>query len=127
MNHGIKQRKFGRYTAHRKALFKNLSKSLINHEQIVTTLAKAKDLRPIIEKLVTIGKKSTLHSRRRLISFFGGNTKEVKKMFDTISKRYRDRAGGYTRIIKAGFRKGDNAPVAIIEFVDRNVEAKGSV
>jgi large subunit ribosomal protein L17 len=106
------------------AMFANMAASLIKHEQIVTTLPKAKELRPIVEKLVTIGKKGDLAARRQAISELR-DIKMVKKLFDVISPRYKDRAGGYTRIMKAGFRHGDNAAVAVIEFVDRDVDAKG--
>jgi large subunit ribosomal protein L17 len=106
------------------AMFANMAASLIKHEQIVTTLPKAKELRPIVEKLVTIGKKGDLAARRQAISELR-DVKMVRKLFDVISPRYKDRAGGYTRIMKAGFRHGDNAAVAVIEFVDRDVDAKG--
>jgi large subunit ribosomal protein L17 len=105
-------------------MFANMAASLIKHEQIITTLPKAKELRPIVEKLVTIGKKGDLAARRQAISELR-DIKMVKKLFDVIAPRYKDREGGYTRVLKAGFRKGDNAPVAVIEFVDRDVEAKG--
>ena len=119
----MKGRKFNRNGAQRKALLMNLAKALINHEQITITLPKAKDLRPIVEKLVTLGKKGDLSSRRQAMSFMMGNTEEVKKLFGSIAERCRNRKGGYTRIVKAGFRLGDAAPVAIIEFVDRAVVA----
>jgi len=121
MNHGMKGRKFNRNGAQRKALLMSLAKALITHEQITTTLPKAKDLRPIVEKLVTLGKKGDLGSRRQAMSFMMGNTEEVKKLFGSLAERCRNRKGGYTRIIKAGFRLGDAAPRAIIEFVDRAV------
>lgn len=105
-------------------MFANMAASLIKHEQIVTTLPKAKELRPIVEKLVTIGKKGDLAARRQAISELR-DVKMVRKLFDVISPRYKDRNGGYTRIMKAGFRHGDNAAVAVIEFVDRDVDAKG--
>ncbi len=105
-------------------MFANMAASLIKHEQIVTTLPKAKELRPIVEKLVTVGKKGDLAARRQAISELR-DAKMVKKLFDVIAPRYKDRDGGYTRVLKAGFRKGDNAPVAVIEFVDRDVDAKG--
>lgn len=123
MNHGMKGRKFNRNGAHRKALLMSLAKALITHEQITTTLPKANDLRPIVEKLVTLGKKGDLGSRRQAMSFMMGNTEEVKKLFGSLAERCRNRKGGYTRIIKAGFRLGDAAPRAIIEFVDRAAEA----
>ena len=105
-------------------MFANMCASLIKHEQIVTTLPKAKELRPIVEKLVTLAKKGGLAARRQAISEMR-DISMVKKLFDVLGPRYKDRAGGYTRVLKAGFRKGDNAPAAVIEFVDRDVEAKG--
>ena len=102
----------------------NLAASLIKHEQIVTTLPKAKDLRPVVEKLVTLGKRGGLHARRQAIAQLR-DIAMVKKLFDVIGPRYKDRNGGYTRVLKAGFRYGDSAPVAVIEFVDRDIEAKG--
>lgn len=123
MRHGISGRKFNRPTAHRKSMFANLAKSLVQYEQIKTTLPKAKDLRPIVEKLVTLGKRNTLHARRQLIAKLGD--KEIAaKLLDVLAKRYETRQGGYIRIMKAGYRYGDNAPMAIIEFVDRDVSAK---
>lgn len=124
MRHGIKGRKFGRTSSHRRSLFANLAAALIKHEQITTTLPKAKDLRPIVEKLVTLGKRGDLHARRQAAAFLY-DEKVVKKLFDVIGNRYQSRNGGYLRIVKAGFRYGDAAPVAIIEFVDRDVSAKG--
>ena len=124
MRHGKAHRKLGRTTAHRTAMFANMSASLIKHEQIVTTLPKAKDLRPIVEKLVTLGKRGDLHARRQAIAEMR-DVAMVKKLFDVLGPRYKDRNGGYTRVLKAGFRYGDSAPVAVIEFVDRNVDAKG--
>ena len=124
MNHGIKQRKFSRDSGHRKAMFMNLAKALIRHEQIKTTLPKAKDLRPIIEKIISLGKRGDLHARRQAISFFRGNTEEVQKLFSVIAEKCKNRNGGYTRIIKASFRQGDNAPMAIIELVDREAVVK---
>lgn len=123
MRHGISGRKFSRPSAHRQAMFANLAKSLIQFEQIKTTVPKAKDLRPIVEKLVTLGKKNTLHARRQLISKLGSN-ETASKLLDVLAKRYADRAGGYLRIIKAGYRYGDNAPMAYIEFIDRDPAAK---
>jgi large subunit ribosomal protein L17 len=111
-------------SAHRKAMFANMAASLIKHEQIVTTLPKAKDLRPIVEKLVTLGKKGGLHARRQAIARIG-DVGQVAKLFDVLASRYADRPGGYTRVLKAGFRYGDSAPMAVIEFVDRDPEAKG--
>jgi large subunit ribosomal protein L17 len=125
MNHRVKGRKFGRNSGHRRSLFANLSKALIKHEQITTTLPKAKDLRPIVEKLITLARKGDLHARRQAIAFLGDSL-EVKRLFDVVAPRYKERNGGYTRIIKAGFRSGDAAPVAIIELVDRDVAAKGA-
>ena len=124
MRHGKTHRKFSRRSDHRKSMLANLAASLIKHEQIVTTLPKAKELRPIVEKLVTLGKKGGLSMRRQAISEMR-DIDQVKKLFDVLAPRYKDRQGGYTRIIKAGFRYGDNAPMAVIEFVDRDVDAKG--
>ena len=124
MRHGFRGRRFNRSSAHREAMFSNMSAALIKHEQIVTTLPKAKELRPIVEKLVTLGKKGGLAMRRQAISEMRDKD-QVRKLFDTLATRYKDRQGGYTRIIKAGFRYGDNAPMAVIEFVDRDVDAKG--
>lgn len=117
MKHGVKGRKFGRYSKHRKAMFANLAKSLIKHEQIITTLPKAKDLRPIIEKMVTCAKAGDLASRRNIISKIGDQP-EVSILFDKIAPRFKDRPGGYTRILKYGYRQGDCAPMAVIQFVD---------
>ncbi len=125
MRHGFAGRRFARSVSHRKALFANLSGSLIEHEQIVTTLQKAKDLRPIVEKLVTLGKRGDLHARRQAIAQIR-NEALVKRLFDTIAPRYASRNGGYLRIMKAGFRHGDNAAMAVIEFVDRDTSAKGA-
>ena len=125
MRHGFAGRRLGRSVSHRKAMFSNLATSLIEHEQIVTTLPKAKDLRPIVEKLVTLGKRGDLHARRLAISEIGSET-AVKRLFETIAPRYADRHGGYLRIMKAGFRQGDNAAMAVIEFVDRDESAKGA-
>lgn len=124
MNHGIKQRKLNRDSAHRKALLANLAVSLITHEQIVTTLPKAKELRPVVEKLITLAKKGGEANKRLAISRTRSE-KAVSKLFETIGTRYANRDGGYTRIMKYGFRKGDSAPMAIIEFVDRDADAKG--
>lgn len=124
MRHGFKGRQLNRTSEHRNAMFANLAVALIKHEQIVTTLPKAKDLRPIVEKLVTLGKNGSLHARRQAISQIKDET-QAKKLFDVLAKRYKDRQGGYLRIMKAGFRHGDNAAVAVIEFVDRDVTAKG--
>ena len=124
MRHGNTNRKLSRTASHRKAMFANMSAALIKHEQIVTTLPKAKELRPIVEKLVTLGKRGDLHARRQAIAQMKDET-QVKKLFDVLGPRYKDRNGGYIRILKAGFRFGDNAPQAVIEFVDRDVDAKG--
>ena len=125
MRHGSTGRRLNRSVSHRKAMFSNLAASLIEHEQIVTTLPQAKDLRPIVEKLVTLGKRGDLHARRQAISQIR-DVAMVKKLFDVLGPRYKERKGGYCRILKAGFRYGDNAPVAVIEFVDRDTEAKGA-
>ena len=124
MRHRKAGRKLNRTAEHRKALFANMAAALIKHEQITTTLHKAKDLRPIVEKLVTLGKKGGLHMRRQAISEMKDQD-QVRKLFDVLAKRYADRQGGYTRIIKAGFRYGDNAAMAVIEFVERDTAAKG--
>ncbi len=124
MRHGAAYRKLGRTVSHRQAMFANMAASLIKHEQITTTLPKAKELRPFVEKLVTLGKKGDLHARRQAISQVRDVT-QVGKLFDTIAPRYAERNGGYIRIMKAGFRHGDNAAMAVIEFVDRDVDAKG--
>ena len=124
MRHGFKGRQLNRTSEHRKAMFANMSASLIKHEQIVTTLPKAKDLRPIVERLVTLAKKGGLHARRQAVSQIGDQD-QVKKLFDVLAARFKDRKGGYTRIMKAGFRYGDAAPQAVIEFVDRDVNEKG--
>ena len=123
MRHKISGRKLNRTSAHRKAMFKNLAASLIKYEQITTTLPKAKDLRPIVEKMITIGKKGTLHARRQLISKLPLDAK-VDKLFNDFPNRYKDRAGGYIRIIKKGYRYGDSAAMALIELVDRDENAK---
>src|SRR6185437_8487841 len=124
MRHGKVHRKLNRTAEHRRAMFANMCAALIKHEQIVTTLPKAKELRPIVEKLVTLGKKGGLAMRRQAISEMR-DLDQTRKLFDVLAARYKDRQGGYTRIIKAGFRYGDNAPMAVIEFVDRDVDAKG--
>src|SRR6059058_5919786 len=124
MRHGFAGRRFNRSASHRKSMLANLAASLIKHEQIVTTLPKAKDLRPVVEKLVTLGKRGGLHARRRAIAQMR-DLAMVKKLFGVIGPRYKDRNGGYTRVLKAGFRHGDSAPVAVIEFVDRDVDARG--
>ena len=124
MRHGFRGRRFGRSAEHRKAMFANMSAALIKHEQIVTTLPKAKDLRPVVEKLVTLGKRGDLHARRTAMSSLRDEAM-LKKLFDVLGPRYQDRPGGYLRVLKAGFRQGDNAPMAVIEFVDRDVDARG--
>jgi large subunit ribosomal protein L17 len=124
MRHGYARRKLGRTSAHRTAMFANMSASLIKHEQIVTTLPKAKELRPFVEKLVTLAKKGDLHARRIAISKVR-DVDQVGKLFSTLGPRYQGRAGGYIRVLKAGFRHGDNAAMAVIEFVDRDIAAKG--
>ena len=124
MYHGRAKRRFNRTAEHRKAMFANMSQALIKHEQIVTTLPKAKDLRPVVEKLVTLGKRGDLHARRQAISQIK-DVVLVKKLFDVLAPRYKTRNGGYTRVLKAGFRYGDNAPMAVIEFVDRDESARG--
>ena len=124
MRHGNAHRKLGRTSAHRTAMFANMAASLIKHEQIVTTLPKAKELRPFVEKLVTLAKRGDLHARRQAISQVRDIT-QVGKLFATLGPRYAERQGGYTRVLKAGYRHGDNAPMALIEFVDRDPDAKG--
>ena len=124
MRHGFARRKLGRTTAHRTAMFANMAASLIKHEQIVTTLPKAKELRPFVEKLVTLAKRGDLHARRQAISQVRDVT-QVGKLFETLGPRYGERQGGYIRVLKAGYRYGDNAPLAVIEFVDRDESAKG--
>ena len=123
MRHGLANKKLNRTSEHRKALLKNMLNSLIKYEQIKTTLPKAKFLKPQADKIITLGKKNNLHNTKILISQLQ-DTKSANKVKKTLSKRYEKRSGGYTRIIKAGFRYGDNAPMAVIEFVDRDVEAK---
>jgi large subunit ribosomal protein L17 len=124
MRHGKAHRKFSRKHEHRRAMFANMAAALIKHEQIITTLPKAKDLRPVVEKLVTLGKRGDLHARRQAIAQMR-DIAMVKKLFDVIGPRYKGRNGGYTRVLKAGFRYGDSAAVAVIEFVDRDEAAKG--
>jgi large subunit ribosomal protein L17 len=125
MYHGHAKRRFGRTHEHRKAMFANMCQALIKHEQIVTTLPKAKDLRPIVEKLVTLGKRGDLHARRQAIAQIKDVTL-VNKLFAILAPRYKDRHGGYTRVLKSGFRYGDNAAIGVIEFVNRDVAAKGA-
>ncbi|NJM30893.1 MAG: 50S ribosomal protein L17 [Rhizobiales bacterium] len=124
MRHGFRGRRFNRTAEHRTSMFANMSAALIKHEQIVTTLPKAKDLRPVVEKLVTLAKKGGLHARRQAISQVRDEA-QVKKLFGVLATRYKERNGGYLRIMKAGFRHGDSAPMAVIEFVDRDVNEKG--
>ena len=123
MRHKIAYRKLNRTSEHRKALFKNMLNSLIKYEQITTTLPKAKELKPQIDKVITLGKKNDLHSRKNLFSKLQSKT-SVDKLFKTLSSRYEKRSGGYCRVIRSGFRYGDDAPMAVIELVDRNIEAK---
>ena len=125
MRHGNSNRKLNRTHEHRKAMFANMVCSLIEHEQIQTTLPKAKELKKIVDKYITLGKKGSLHSRRQAISRLKQNS-AVIKLFETLAPRYKERNGGYTRVLKAGFRYGDAAPLAVIEFVDRDVSAKGA-
>jgi large subunit ribosomal protein L17 len=124
MKHGIKQRKLNRKSPHRMAMFANMAASLVKHEQITTTLPKAKDLRPFVEKLITLGKKGGLANRRLAMSRMRDQD-QVSKLFDTLGERYKTREGGYIRIMKAGFRYGDNAPMAVVELVDRDEAEKG--
>ena len=124
MRHRQSGRKLNRTSSHRKSLFKNMAQALLKHEQIVTTLPKAKELKRVVEKLITLGKKGNLHSRR--LAFNQIRDKDmVSKLFDSLAKRYSDRKGGYTRVLKAGFRYGDSAPMAVIELVDRDEDARG--
>lgn len=125
MRHRKAGRKLNRTASHRKAMFANMAASLIKHEQIVTTLPKAKELRPVVEKLITLAKRGDLHARRQAVARMRDETM-VQKLFETLGPRYQDRPGGYCRIMKAGFRHGDNAPIAVIELVDRDPAAKGT-
>ena len=125
MRHGFRGRRFNRSVEHRQAMFANMAQALIKHEQITTTLPKAKDLRPVVEKLITLGKRGDLHARRQAIAQIK-DVELVGKLFAVLGPRYKERAGGYTRVLKAGFRYGDMAPMAIIEFVDRDPSAKGA-
>jgi len=125
MRHRMSGRKLNRTSSHRKALFGNMAAALIKHEQIKTTLPKAKELRSVVDKLITLGKRGDLHARRIAVSRLHGDKKLADKLFSTLADRYRDRPGGYTRIVKAGFRYGDSAPMAVIELVDRDPDAKG--
>ncbi|TIX50415.1 50S ribosomal protein L17 [Alteraurantiacibacter aquimixticola] len=124
MRHGISGRKLSRKSQHRKALFRNMSAALIKHEQITTTVAKAKELRPYVEKLITLAKRGGLSNRRLAMSRLGDET-QLKKLFEVLAERYADRDGGYTRVIKAGIRASDAVPIAVIELVDRDEDAKG--
>ncbi|PWE16530.1 50S ribosomal protein L17 [Marinicauda salina] len=125
MRHGVAHRKLNRTASHRRAMLANMAASLIEHEQIVTTLPKAKELKPFMDKLITLAKRGGLHARRQAVSKIR-NRDQVGKLFETLGPRYEDRNGGYTRVLKAGFRHGDNAPMAVIELVDRDPEAKGA-
>ena len=124
MRHGKVHRKLNRTSEHRRAMFANMAAALIKHEQIMTTLPKAKDLRPVVEKLITLGKRGDLHARRQAVAKIR-DLAMVKKLFKVLGPRYKERNGGYTRVLKAGFRYGDSAPVAVIELVDRDESAKG--
>ncbi len=126
MRHGIAHRKLNRTHSHRKALFANMAASLIEHEQIITTLPKAKELAPFMDKLISLAKRGDIHGRRQAMAKVR-NEEQVKKLFDTLGGRYTERNGGYTRVLKAGYRHGDNAPMAVIELVDRDTAAKGAV
>jgi large subunit ribosomal protein L17 len=125
MRHGISGRKLNRTSSHRKAMFANMTVSLLRHEQITTTLPKAKELRRFADRMITLGKRGNLHARRQAAAFLRDD-RIVGKLFESLAARYRDRSGGYTRVLKAGFRYGDNAPVAVIELVDRDPDAKGA-
>ena len=124
MKHKIKGKKLNRTSSHRKALFKNMAQAIIKHEQIITTLPKAKTMKPIVDKLITLAKKGSLHARRQAFSKLRDD-KMVTKLFETLASRYADRTGGYTRVLKAGFRYGDSAAMAVIELVDRDEDARG--
>ena len=124
MRHGLSGRKFNRSSPHRQAMFANMAAALVKHEQIKTTLPKAKDLRSVVDRLITLGKRGDLHARRQALSVLR-DRKITAKLFDELAARYKDRPGGYTRVLKAGFRYGDMAPMAVIELVDRDPEAKG--
>ena len=126
MRHGVAHRKLNRTSSHRTAMMANMAASLIEHEQIVTTLPKAKELKPFMDKLITLAKRGDLHARRQAISKVR-NTDQVAKLFETLGPRYAERPGGYTRVLKAGFRYGDSAPMAVIELVDRDPDAKGKI
>jgi len=124
MRHGKSQRKLGKTTSHRRAMLANMTASLLTHEQITTTLPKAKELKRVADKIITMGKRGNLHSRRLAFAFLRDDA-AVAKLFATLAPRYKDRSGGYTRVLKAGFRYGDSAPMAVVELVDRDLEAKG--
>ena len=124
MRHRKSGRKLNRTASHRKAMFKNMAAALIKHEQIITTLPKAKEMRPVVEKLITLGKRGDLHARRLVFAKLRDDGM-TKKLFDVLADRYRERPGGYTRVLKAGFRYGDSAPMAVIELVDRDEDARG--
>lgn len=126
MRHGIAHRKLNRTHSHRKAMFANMASSLIEHEQIITTLPKAKELAPIMDKLISLAKRGDIHGRRQAMSKVRDET-QVKKLFDVLGGRYTERNGGYTRVLKAGYRHGDNSPMAVIELVDRDTSARGAV
>lgn len=125
MRHRMGARKLNKTSSHRKAMFSNMAVALLTHEQITTTLPKAKELRRVADKMITLGKRGTLHTRRQAFSFLRDND-AVSKLFSALADRYKDRSGGYTRVLKAGYRYGDNAPLAVIELVDRDVDAKGA-
>ena len=125
MRHGMSGRKFSRTSSHRKAMFANMAAALIKHEQIVTTLPKAKDLRPIVERLITLGKRGGLHARRQALAELHGDREIAEKLFTVLAERFAKRQGGYTRVLKRGFRYGDSSAMAVIEFVDRDKEARG--
>ena len=125
MRHRLRGRKLNRTSSHRKAMFSNMAAALIKHEQIRTTLPKAKELRPVVDRLISLGKRGGLHRRRRALARLGGDVRIVDKLFTALSERYAARAGGYTRVLRAGFRYGDSAPMAVIELVDRDENAKG--
>lgn len=126
MRHRKAGRKLNKTSSHRKAMFSNMASALLKHEQIITTLPKAKELRPIVERLITLGKRGSLHARRQAISKIPASDKEIiVKLFGVIAERYKERNGGYIRVLKAGYRHGDSAPIAVIELVDRDEDAKG--
>jgi large subunit ribosomal protein L17 len=124
MRHGMKGRKLNKTSSHKKAMFANMASALIKHEQIITTLPKAKELKRVMDRLVTLGKRGNLHSRRLAAARLRDEAM-AKKLFDVLAERYKDRSGGYTRVLKAGYRYGDSAPVAVIELVDRDESARG--